>query len=83
MILPSFIEHLVSLYPWERYTVNHELHSTLEVRMYDSVDQAFDQVDESRPGSTSVGPRGRRWCTARPGLNRSSLVVARALMLVG
>ena len=83
LILPSFIEHLVSLYPWERYTVNHELHSTLEVRMHDSVDQAFDQIDGIAAWVNSVGPRGRRWCTARPGLNRSSLVVGRALVLSG
>jgi hypothetical protein len=45
LVLPAFIEHLVSLYPWEQYTVRHELGSSLQVRMYDSVDQAFHQVD--------------------------------------
>jgi protein-tyrosine phosphatase len=31
MILPSFIKHLVSLYPWEAYTVNHDLDTSHEV----------------------------------------------------
>ena len=29
LILPRFIKHLVSLYPWERFTVRHELDSVL------------------------------------------------------
>ena len=45
LVLPDFIENLVSLYPWESYTVNHELDSSLEVRMYDSLDQVFHHVD--------------------------------------
>jgi hypothetical protein len=45
LVLPDHIQHLVSLYPWEAYTVKHELKSYLMVKMYDSEDQAFDQVD--------------------------------------
>ena len=83
LILPFFIENLVSLYPWESYTVNHELHSSLEVRMYDSVDQAFDQVDGIAAWvntSRSIGPT---LVHCQAGLNRSSLVAARALVLDG
>lgn len=44
LILPAFISNLVSLSPWETYTVRHELRRTLEVRMLDSVDQAFQKT---------------------------------------
>jgi hypothetical protein len=83
LILPSFIEHLVSLYPWERYTVNHELHSTLEVRMYDSVDQAFDQIDGIAAWVNICRSAGPTLVHCQAGLNRSSLVTARALVLSG
>ena len=46
LILPDFIRHLVSLYPWESYTVRHQLDSALLVRMYDSDDQTFEQIEE-------------------------------------
>ena len=46
LVLPKFIRHLVSLYPWERFTVKRNLDSTLIVRMYDSEDQTFEQVEE-------------------------------------
>ena len=43
--LPKHIKHVVSLYPWERYETHRHLQSELYVEMYDSTDQAFDQVD--------------------------------------
>ena len=43
LILPAFISNLVSLSPWETYTVRHELRRTLEVRMLDSVDQGVSK----------------------------------------
>lgn len=83
LILPKHISHLLSLYPWEKYTVEHKLRTRHEVRMYDSLDQATDQID-----------RWARWINARlrtgavlvhcqAGLNRSGLVTARSLMLRG
>jgi len=81
--LPAFIKHLLSLYDWESYEVHHRLRTSHAVEMYDSLDQATDQVD-----------RWARWVNARrrtgavlvhcqAGLNRSSLVTVRALMLGG
>ena len=82
MILPAHIKHLLSLYIWGQYKVKNKLRTRHEVEMYDALDQD-PQVD-----------RWARWVNARrrtgnvlvhceAGLNRSGLVVARALMLEG
>jgi len=47
LILPPFIEHIVSLYPWENYTVNHEIKSSLAVIMYDDLSGPTEQVVRS------------------------------------
>jgi protein-tyrosine phosphatase len=84
LVLPPFIDHVVSLYPWERYAVGHELASFREVRMFDDATQPLDAVvpalaawvnDCRRTGPTLVH------CQA--GLNRSGVVAAYALMLDG
>lgn len=36
LVLPNHIKHVVSLYPWERYKVKHDLDSFVEVKLYDS-----------------------------------------------
>jgi protein-tyrosine phosphatase len=83
MILPSFIKHLVSLYPWESYRVNHALDTALQVVMYDSEDQAFDQVDTIAAWVNGCRATGPVLVHCQAGLNRSSLVAARALVLEG
>ena len=45
LVLPENIEHVISLYPWEQYTIKHQIRSLLKVFMYDSEDQGFEQVD--------------------------------------
>lgn len=83
LILPANIRHLLSLYRWESYDVRRRLRTSHVVTMLDSAAQDTGQVD-----------RWARWVNARrrtgavlvhcqAGLNRSSLVVARALMLDG
>ena len=83
LILPPNIRHLLSLYRWESYQVAHRLRTSHVVTMHDSAGQDTSQVS-----------RWARWVSARrrtgavlvhcqAGLNRSSLVVARALMLDG
>jgi protein-tyrosine phosphatase len=81
--LPRFIKHLVSLYPWERFTVRHELDSVLVARMYDSEDQALEQVEAIARWVNACRETGPVLVHCQAGLNRSSLVVARALMLAG
>ena len=83
LILPDFIKHLVSLYPWESYTVRHELDSALLVRMYDSADQTFEQIEQLARWVNLCRTTGPVLVHCQAGLNRSSLVAARALILEG
>ena len=80
--LPHFIEHVVSLYPWERYRISNRhpnIKSELYVRMYDSVDQSFDQVEELADYVNRRTLEGPTLVHCQAGLNRSSLVAALAL----
>jgi protein-tyrosine phosphatase len=83
LILPTYIKHLVSLYPWEAYTVNHELDSVMQVKMYDSLDQAYEQVDAIANWINVCRESGPVLVHCQAGLNRSSLVATRALMMSG
>lgn len=83
LALPSLIQHVVSLYPWERYRVDHELLSFLEFRMYDSLHQTFEQVERLATWVSECMDNGPTLVHCQAGLNRSSLVAARALMLQG
>jgi protein-tyrosine phosphatase len=83
LVLPEMIENLVSLYPWEKYTVKHELKSETYIEMYDSTDQAFDQVDDIACMVNVLCAEGPTLVVCQAGLNRSGLVAARALMLQG
>lgn len=83
LLLPPEIVHLVSLYPWSRYIIRHELASEMYVAMADSTDQPMGMI----PWLASWVSRCRQdgpvavHCSA--GLNRSALVSALALMSGG
>lgn len=83
LLLPAEILHVVSLYKWERYTVRHELRSFTEVTMYDSLEQGFDQVEELAAKVAMCCADAPTLVHCQAGLNRSGLVAARALMLMG
>lgn len=83
LVLPSFIEHIISLYPWEFYTVEHDIRSYLRVVMYDSEKQGFEQVDALAAWVNACVKEGPTLVHCQAGLNRSGLVAARALMLQG
>ena len=83
LTLPDEIVHLVSLYPWEQYATHGELRSSLTVVMYDSTDQGFEQVDAIAAWVNVCAADGPTLVHCQAGLNRSSLVAARALMLRG
>lgn len=83
LVLPVEIEHLISLYPWERYTVQHELKSALTVCMYDTTGQGMAQVDAIAAWVNAAAEDGPVLVHCQAGLNRSSLIIARALMLRG
>lgn len=77
--LPSFINHVVSLYPWERYALHRNVRSELYVEMYDAEDQGTEQVDQIARWINLCREDGAVLVHCQAGLNRSSLVAARAL----
>lgn len=81
LVLPPEIQHVVSLYPWERYRVTHEIDSELYVRMYDAEDQGIEQVDQLARWVNECRDTGPVLVHCQAGLNRSSLVAARALFI--
>lgn len=83
LILPTFFKHVVSLYPWEAYTVTHTLDSFVKVRMYDHESQGFDQVDALAAWVNVCRRSGPILVHCQAGLNRSSLIAGRALILDG
>lgn len=84
MTLPSFVNHLVSLYPWGKYQVKHDLDSELTVRMYDSNDGFnTEQVRAIAEWVNTARKSGVVLVHCQAGLNRSGLVTAAALILEG
>ena len=81
--LPRDVVHLVSLYPWENYRVHPDVRTVLEVTMYDAEDQGFEQVERIARWVNECRKDGVTLVHCQAGLNRSSLVAARALMLEG
>lgn len=83
LVLPNNIDVVVSLYPWEKYKLN-EKQIRLEYRMYDSEDQGYDQVEDIAAQVNRYIDAGKTVLVhCQAGLNRSSLIAARSLMLKG
>lgn len=84
LVLPKSIKHLISLYQWEKYTVNHDLDSSLTVKMYDSLDgPADEQIIALARWVNVCREMGPVLVHCQAGLNRSGMVVATAMMLAG
>lgn len=83
LILPTHINYVVSLYPWERYTINHKTRGELYVRMYDDPEQALDQIVDIARTVNKWRKKGQVLVHCQAGLNRSSVVAAAALILEG
>lgn len=85
LILPENIKHVISLYMWEKYTVNHALDSTLTVKMYDDANGGVngDQVRRLAEWANHCMESGPTLVHCQAGLNRSSLIAATALVLQG
>lgn len=82
LVLPEFIDHVVSLYPWEAYTINHKLESSLTVRMYDDLaGPDREQVEALARWVNVCRKTGTVLVHCQAGLNRSGLIAAAALML--
>lgn len=81
--LPDGFDYVLSLYPWEQYALPDGCERT-EVQMYDSLDQAMEQVDELADEVVERLANGQTvliHCQA--GCNRSGLLAARVLMKRG
>lgn len=81
LVLPSEIEHVISLYPWEQYTVAHELKSMTSIVMYDAEDQGFGQIVGIASWVNACVEDGPTLVHCQAGLNRSSLVAATSLVI--
>ncbi len=80
--LPSQIRYVVSLYPWESYRGHDDVLAVLSIRLYDA------EIDDSLLVETArlvnaFRAQGPTLVHCQAGLNRSSLVLALALMLDG
>lgn len=84
LILPPVIDHVVSLYPWERYSNRHELKSLLSVRLYDDLEGPNTETIIGIARWVNVCRQsGVTLVHCQAGLNRSGMVAAVALMLEG
>jgi hypothetical protein len=80
--LPDGFKYVVSLYPWERYDLPEGCQRH-EYKLYDSLDQRTDDVDEIAGYVVKYVQEGPTLVHCQAGLNRSGLVTARALTLMG
>lgn len=84
LVLPKHIKHVVSLYPWEKYTVKHELDSFTEVKLYDAAEIPDPEqlvvlakwINVCRKNASTL-------VHCQAGLNRSGLLAGLALVLSG
>jgi protein-tyrosine phosphatase len=83
MVLPEFIAHFVSLSRRKPCTVAHDLVTQLARRMTDSAAQDMSVVDPVARWVNDCRETGPVLVQCAAGLNRSGLVVARALTLGG
>lgn len=84
LVLPANIDHVVSLYKWEKYTVKHEIKSFTEVTMYDSLDGPVkENIVELATLVNDCRKTGNTLVHCQAGLNRSGLVAGTALVLEG
>lgn len=83
LVLPSEIDNVVSLYPFEKYMESRPLRNFEQIKMYDSEDQSLEQVNEIAAKVNAYCEQGPTLVHCQAGLNRSGVVTARALMLRG
>lgn len=83
--LPSNIEHVVSLYPWERYEVprGQSLHSFREFAAYDGSLDEVPRINEIVEHVVECLEEGPTLVHCQAGLNRSGLICALVLMRQG
>lgn len=82
LVLPEFITSVLSLYPWQRYKINHEV-NLREVLQHDAEDDDPFQVVELAEWVRVEREKGPTLVHCQAGLNRSGRVAAVVLMLDG
>lgn len=85
LVLPHFIDHVVSLCPWETYEIDHVVKSVMTVRMYDNAESPVDREELLAIADwVNVCRRtGTVLVHCQAGLNRSGLVAGLAMVLRG
>lgn len=84
LILPREIEHVVSLYQWERYIRHDGVKTFHEVTMYDSSEGPdHDNIVELAALVNKCRVEGPTLVHCQAGLNRSGLVAGAALVMSG
>lgn len=79
--LGNEFQHVISLYPWERYKTPNMLDSFLEVKLYDSHDMPSKaHIEQIADWINLCVDKGPTLVHCQAGLNRSSLVAAVALL---
>jgi protein-tyrosine phosphatase len=82
--LPGFFRHVISLYKWEQYDLNHELDSYTLVTAYDAdVVPLVPMLDGLARLAVSCLRSGPTLIACKAGLNRSGLLSALALIEMG
>lgn len=84
LVLPREIKHVVSLYPWERYEIRHEVGSELYVKAYDAeVEDLKPQLRRLVEWIKTCMKDGPTLVHCQAGLNRSGLLAAYTLTDMG
>lgn len=84
LVLPTFIKHVVSLYPWESYTAHHNLDSKTEVRLYDATEIPDpEQLEALAKWINLCRKHAPTLVHCQAGLNRSGLLAGLAMVLDG
>ena len=82
--LQGYFQHIVSLYPWERFNPDGPLDSFTEVRLYDGPTVPdTSQLHSLARWINICRPHGRVLVHCQAGLNRSGLLTTLALILDG
>lgn len=82
--LPRFFRHVISLYKWEQYDLNHELNSYTLVTAYDAdVGPLVPMLEGLAQLAVSCIQSGPTLIACKAGLNRSGLISALTLIRMG
>lgn len=83
LVLPAFVDYKLSLFRPEDYAFQHELKESLTVTMQDDLEQEADEIPELAVWVNERRALGPVFVHCQAGINRSSLVVAAALIESG